>query len=100
MIRSSCGGTVYGSSVQIRCEQEHIRELAVAPGDAAGPRYSGDDREVGARDAAAGRGVVGREVLGGRRGAWRGWCGWQLETPESAPTPLGAAAAAKKSDKS
>lgn len=92
VIRSSGGGTVLRSSLQIRCEQEHIREVAIAPGDAAGPRCSGDGGEVG---AVAGRGVVGREGLGGRRGAWRGWCWWQLETLESAPAPLGAAAAAK-----
>lgn len=91
MIGSSGSGTVLRSSLQIRCEQEHIREVAIAPGDAAGPRCSGDGGEVG---AVAGRGALGREGLGGRRAAGRGWCWWQLETLESAPTPLGAAAAA------
>lgn len=64
MIRSGGRGMVSGASFQIRCEQAQIWEVAITPGDTAGPRCSGYGGEVGTRDEAAGRGVVGREGLG------------------------------------
>lgn len=64
MIWGNGRGTVSGGSLQIRGEQARIREVAITPGDAAGPRCSGCGGEVGAPDGAARRGVVGSEGLG------------------------------------
>ena len=68
MIRSGGRGMVSGSCFQIRCEQPQIEEVAIAPGDTAGPHCSGYGGEVGTRDRTAGRGVVGRVGEGERGG--------------------------------
>lgn len=88
VIRSSGRGAVSGSSLQIRCEQAQVREVAIASGDASSPAFLGTrwrSWQPGSGQLDAARWAV--RDWGGRSGAWRGWRWWQLETLEFALTP-------------
>lgn len=62
--------------------------MAIAPGDAAGPRCSGYGGEVGTRGRPAGRGVLGREGLGWAKGSLTGVVPVATRNSESARDPV------------
>lgn len=98
MIWFSGRGAVSGSSLQIRCEQAQIREVAIASRDASSPRFSGHGGEVGTRVGAAGCGVVGSEGLAWAKRNMAGVALVATRNSEFALTPRSAAAAAKVSN--
>lgn len=83
MIWFSGRGAVSGSSLQIRCEQAQIREVAIASRDASSPRFSGYGGEVGTRSGQLDVAWWAVRDWRGRSGTWRGWRWWQLETLSS-----------------
>lgn len=95
MIWSRGRGTLSGSSVQIRCEQAQTQEVTTAPENAGGPRFPDMVEKLA---PGTGQLDVAWWTVGGLGWAKRSVARValaQLETLESAPTPLGSAAAAK-----
>lgn len=100
-VAEAAGDLVLGPRDVIRLQRSNPLRAGADPGgdhrarERRRPAFSGYGGEVGPRDRAAGRGVVDSGGLGWAKRSVARVALAQLETLESAPTPLGSTAAAK-----